>query len=106
MQSSTQYDSMHSMEKTAVPHASTSHDFAVDTTAFKNEGEQLFVAVRTSHWVERLGVLDLPDAALEGVCNPHGLLLRQQVLLDSLESVAMGVVGTHRHGLKVLLHRQ
>lgn len=36
-------------------------------------------------------VLDLPDAALEGVRNPHGLLLCQQICLHCLETIAVRV---------------
>ena len=57
----------------------------------------------TSDRVDGLGVLDLPDAALEGVGAADGLALAGQVRLHSAEAIAVGVLGSRRRGLKVLL---
>ncbi len=57
----------------------------------------------TCDGMQGLGVLDLPDAGLEGVRNSHGFLLSQQVSLHGFEAIAVRIFGAKSHGHKVLL---
>ena len=60
----------------------------------------------TCYGVQGFRVFDFPDAALEGICHSHGLLLASQVGLHCFEAVAIWVVRANCHGLKILLQRQ
>ena len=70
----------------------------------RREGDRLG-RLPTCDGMQGLGVLDLPDAGLEGVRNSHGFLLSQQVSLHGFEAIAVRIFGAESHGHKVLLHQ-